>query len=51
VIAEVREGLVVSKQETQKFDVEKFNLRKISEMELGNRIRLRSQRGLQFWKI
>jgi len=33
VIAEVREGLVVSKQETQKFDVERFNLRKISEME------------------
>ena len=33
MIAEVREGLVVSKQETQKFDVERFNLRKISEME------------------
>jgi hypothetical protein len=33
VIAEDREGLTVSKQETQKFDVERFNLRKISEME------------------
>ena len=34
MIAEVRERLAVSKQETRQFDVERFNLRKISEMEV-----------------
>ena len=33
MIAEVRERLAVSKQVTQQFDVETFNLRKISELE------------------
>jgi hypothetical protein len=33
VIAEVRKRLAVSKEETQQFDVERFNLRKISELE------------------
>jgi hypothetical protein len=32
VIAKVRERLVVSKQEAQKFDVEIFNLRKLNEL-------------------
>jgi hypothetical protein len=30
--------------------VERFNLRKLSELELGNSIRLRSQTGLQVWR-
>jgi hypothetical protein len=34
VIAEVRETLAVSKQAAQKFDVERFNLRKLNEMEV-----------------
>jgi len=34
VVAKVREILVVSKQAAQKFDVEKFNLRKLSELEV-----------------
>jgi hypothetical protein len=34
VVAKVRERLVVSKQATQKFDVERFNLRKLSELEV-----------------
>ena len=34
VVAEVKERLAVSKQAAQKFDVERFNLRKISELEV-----------------
>jgi hypothetical protein len=33
VVAKVRESVAVCKQETQNFDVERFNFRKISEME------------------
>ena len=39
--AEVRESLAVSKQETQQFDVERFNLRKISELEVRKRHQIR----------
>jgi len=34
VVAKVREELTVSKQAAQKFDVERFNLRKLSEIEV-----------------
>ena len=34
MVAEVRERLAVSKQEVQKFDVERFNLRKLDELEV-----------------
>jgi predicted dithiol-disulfide oxidoreductase (DUF899 family) len=34
MVAKVRERLAVSKQTTQKFDVVKFNLRKLSELEV-----------------
>jgi hypothetical protein len=34
MITEVRERLAVSKEETQQFDVEKLNLRKISELQV-----------------
>jgi hypothetical protein len=34
VIAEVREILAVSKHAAQKLDVERFNLRKLSELEV-----------------
>jgi len=34
VVAEVRERLAVSKQAAQKFDVERFNLRKLDELEV-----------------
>jgi hypothetical protein len=50
VIVKVREILALSKQEAQKLDVETFNLRKLSELEIGNSIRLRSQTTLQLWK-
>jgi len=34
VVAEVRERVGVSKQAAQKFDVERFNLRKLNELEV-----------------
>ena len=34
VVEEVMERLVVGKQTTQKFDVERFNLKKLRELEL-----------------
>ena len=34
MVAKVRERLAVSKQETQKFDGERFNLRKLNELEV-----------------
>jgi len=49
VVAKVRERLALSKQAAQKFEVERFNLRKLNELEVRNKIRLRSQTGLQLW--
>jgi len=34
VVVKVRERLAVSKQEAQKFDVERLNLRKLNELEV-----------------
>jgi hypothetical protein len=34
VVAKVRERLTVSKQTAQKFEMERFNLRKLNELEL-----------------
>jgi len=34
VVAKVRERLAVSKQESQKFDGERFNFRKLNELEV-----------------
>jgi hypothetical protein len=39
VAAKVRERLAISKQSAQNFDVERFNLRKLSDWSLGNNIR------------
>jgi hypothetical protein len=41
--AKVRERLAVNIQATQKFNVGGFNLRKLSQLEVRNSIRLRSQ--------
>jgi hypothetical protein len=35
---------------TQEFDVERFNLRKLRELEVGNSTRLRSQTVLKLWR-
>jgi hypothetical protein len=50
VVAKFRERFSVSKKTAQKFDVESFNLRKLSEPEFGNIIRIRSQYSLQLWR-
>jgi hypothetical protein len=47
VVAKVRETSAVCKQATQNFNVEIFNLRKLSELEISKQVRLRSQTGLQ----
>ena len=45
VIAKIRERLAVGKQAAQRFDRQRFNLRKLNEPEVS--IRLRLQTGLQ----
>ena len=41
MVAEVRERLAVSKQETQKFDMDRFNLRRISELEVRKQFQIK----------
>ena len=50
VVAKVMERLAISKQAAQKFDVEYFNLKMLSEWENRNHISLRSQTVLQPWR-
>ena len=47
VAAKVEERLAISQQAADKLDVERFNLRKLSELEDGKQCRLRSQKSLQ----
>jgi len=44
VVTEVRERLAISKQAAQKFDVERFNFRKLNELEV------RTQNQIKFSK-
>ena len=39
--AEVRERMAVSKQVAQQFDVERFNLRKLSELDIGKQYHIK----------
>jgi len=41
VVAKLRERLAVSKQATQKFDGERFNLRKLNELEVKNKYQIK----------
>jgi len=41
VVAKVRERLAVSKQAAQKFDVEKFNLRNLNELEVRKKFQIK----------
>jgi hypothetical protein len=41
VVTKVRERFAVCKQETQKFDVERFNFRKIGEIEVRKRYKIK----------
>jgi hypothetical protein len=50
VVTKLKERLTLSNQAAQKFDVERFILKKLSERWLEIGIRLRSQTGLQLWR-
>jgi len=50
VVAKVRERFAVSKQEAQEFHVDRFNLRKLSDLEIRSSIGFRHQTGLQLWR-
>jgi glycine betaine/choline ABC-type transport system substrate-binding protein len=41
VVANVRERLAVIKQVAQKFDAERFNLKKLSELEVRNQYQIK----------
>jgi hypothetical protein len=45
VVAKVRGRLAVNKQRSQRFDMERFNLKKLNDVEGKGQI------GLQLWKI
>jgi hypothetical protein len=42
VVAKVRERLVVSKQEAQKFEVQRFNYWKLSELEVRKQYQIKN---------
>jgi hypothetical protein len=50
VIAKLRERLSVSKRAALKFDMQRFDLRKLNNAEVRNSIKSKSQRSLQLWK-
>ena len=50
MVAKLRERLAVSKQVPQNFDGERFNLRKLNELEGKKNVILRLQTGLQLWR-
>jgi len=49
VVAKVTEILAISKQAAQKFDVERFNLRKLSELEVRKQYQIKISPGSQLW--
>ena len=49
MVSEVRERLTVSKQEAQKFDVERFNLGKLRDLEVREQYHIEIS-GLQLWR-
>jgi hypothetical protein len=46
VVEKVKERFAISKQAAQKFEGERFNLRKVKELEVRKHYKLRSQTGL-----
>jgi hypothetical protein len=50
VAAELRERLSVSKRVIQKFDMQRFDLRKLNDAEVKDSSRSKLQTGLQLWK-
>ena len=50
VDTKVREKLTVSKQEAQKFEVERFNLRKLNELKARKQYQIKISNSLQLWR-
>ena len=50
MVAKVRERSAVNKQATQRFDGERFNLRKQKELEVRKQYQIEVQTGLQLWR-
>jgi hypothetical protein len=50
VVVIVREILAVIKQAAQNFEGEKFNIRKLNELDITNSIRLILETSLQLWR-
>jgi hypothetical protein len=42
VVAKVREIVVINKQEAQKFEVQRFNLRKLSELQVRKQYQIKN---------
>jgi hypothetical protein len=51
VVVKVRERLAVNKQRSQRFNVERFNRKKLNDVEGKSNFTLRHQTGLQILKI
>jgi hypothetical protein len=50
VVAKVRERLAVSKQEAHKIDAERYNLKKLSELEVRKQYQIKISTDLQLWR-
>jgi len=50
VIAKVRERLAVGKQATQRYDSQRFNLRKLNKLEVRKQYQIEITIGLQLWR-
>ena len=50
MVAKVREKLAVRNQRTEEFDVERYNLKKISELEDRKEYQIKISKSLQFLK-
>ena len=50
VIAKVRARLAVGKQAVQRFDRQRFNLRKLNEPEIREQYQIEIATGLQLWR-
>src|SRR5215469_10555889 len=50
VVAKLRERLAVRKQAAQKFDGERFNLRKLNEMEAKNKYQIEITNRFELWR-
>jgi hypothetical protein len=50
-VAKDKERLAVNKQKTHRFDMERFNLKKLNDVEGKEQFHVEVQIGLQLWKI